>query len=77
MLGYWPYATHKKTFFIFSLSKIQTLHLITIKKKTHVNQILKALINQLLNPKKYVETCPYIFTGNKTKFYLSFRYLII
>jgi hypothetical protein len=46
-------------------------------KKTHVNQILKALINQLLNPKKYIETCSYIFTDNTTGFYLSFRYLII
>jgi len=33
MLGYWLYATHKNIFFIFSLSKTQTLHLITIKVK--------------------------------------------
>ena len=40
-------------FFIFSLSKTQKLLLITIKvKKPHISQILKALINQLLNPNK-------------------------
>jgi hypothetical protein len=66
MLAYWPYATHKNIFYIF-LSKTQTLHLIIIKvKKPHISQILKALINQLLNPKKYVETCSYIFTRNTT-----------
>jgi hypothetical protein len=45
---------HTKTFFLyFSLSKTQTLHLITIKvKKPYISQILKALINQLLNPNK-------------------------
>jgi len=43
----------QKHFFIFSLSKTQTSHLITIKNnKPHINQILKALIIQLLNPKK-------------------------
>jgi len=58
---------HTKTFFIFFLSKTQTLHLIIIKvKKPHISQILMALINQLLNPKKYVETCSYIFTRNTT-----------
>jgi hypothetical protein len=41
MLGYWPYATQKKTFFIFSLSKIQTLHLITIKKKHMLIKFLR------------------------------------
>jgi len=57
----------KNIFFIFSLSKTQTLYLITIKvKKPHISQILKALINQLLNPKKHVKTCSYIFTGNTT-----------
>ena len=63
MLGYWPYTTHKNIFFIFSLSKTQTLHLITIKV--------------ILNPRIYVETCSYIFTRNTTWFYLSFRYLTI
>jgi hypothetical protein len=37
MLGYWSYATHTKTFFIFSLSKTQTSRLITIKvNKPHI-----------------------------------------
>jgi len=45
----------KNHFFIFSLSKTQTSQLITIRvNKPHINQILKALINQLLNPKKSV-----------------------
>jgi hypothetical protein len=58
---------HTKTFLIFSLLKTQTSHLIVIKiNKPHISQILKALINQLLNPKKYIETCSYIFTGNTT-----------
>jgi hypothetical protein len=67
MLGYWPYATHTKKHFLYFLSKTHTLHLIIIKvNKPYISQILKALINQLLNPKKYVETCSYIFTGNTT-----------
>jgi hypothetical protein len=78
MLEYWSYATHKNIFLYFSLLKTQTLHSITIKvKKPHISQILKALINLLLNPKKYIETCSYIFTGNTTWFYLSFKYLTI
>jgi len=45
----------KHFLYIFSLSKTQTLHLITIKvKKSYINQILKALINQLLNPKNNI-----------------------
>jgi hypothetical protein len=40
------------TFFIFSLLKTQTSPLITTKvNKPHISQILKALINKLLNPK--------------------------
>ena len=69
---------HIKIFYIFSLLKTETLLSITIKvKKPRISQILKTLINQLLNPKKYIETCSYIFTGNTTWFYLSFRYLTI
>ena len=43
ILEYWPYAnTHKKNiFFIFSLSNIQTLHLITIKKKHMLIKFLR------------------------------------
>jgi len=70
----------QKHFYIFLLSRTQTFHLITIKvkkKKLHISQILKALINQLLNPKKYIETCSYIFIGNTIWFYLSLKYLII
>jgi arginine exporter protein ArgO len=76
MLGYWPYATHKKNIFYIFFVK-NTNITFNHNKKSHVNQILKTLINQLLNPKKYIETCSYIFTGNKTEFYLSSRYLII
>jgi hypothetical protein len=69
---------HIKIFYIFSLLKTQTSPLIATKvNKPHISQILKTLINQLLNPKKYIETCSYIFTGNTTWFYLSFRYLTI
>jgi hypothetical protein len=58
---------HTKTFFIFFCQKTQS-QLLTIKvNKPHISQILKALINQLLNPKKHVETCS-IFTGNTTDF---------
>jgi hypothetical protein len=58
MLGYWPYATHKKQFLYFLCQKTQTSHLIIVKvNKPRVSQILKVLINQLLNPKKYIETC--------------------
>jgi len=58
---------HIKTFYIFSLLKTQTSPLIATKvNKPHISQILKALINQLLNPKKYIETCSYIFMGNTT-----------
>jgi hypothetical protein len=68
----------QKKHFLYFLSKTHTSHLIIIKvNKPYISQILKALINQLLNPKKYVETCSYIFTGNTTWFYLSLRYLII
>jgi hypothetical protein len=56
-----------KIFYIFSLLKTQTSPLIATKvNKPHISQILKTLINQLLNPKKYIETCSYIFTGNTT-----------
>jgi arginine exporter protein ArgO len=58
---------HIKIFYIFSLLKTQTSPLIATKvNKPHISQILKTLINQLLNPKKYIETCSYIFTGNTT-----------
>jgi arginine exporter protein ArgO len=58
---------HTKIFYIFSLLKTQTSPLIATKvNKPHISQILKTLINQLLNPKKYIETCSYIFTGNTT-----------
>jgi len=67
MLEYWPYTTHKNIFYIFLCQKTQTSQLITIKvNKPHISQIFKALTNQLLNSKKYVETCSYIFTGNTT-----------
>jgi len=69
---------HTKIFYIFSLLKTQTSPLIATKvNKPHISQILKTLINQLLNLKKYIKTCSYIFTGNTTWFYLSFRYLTI
>jgi len=58
MLGYWPYATHN--FFLYFLCKKHTSQLIAIK---HFSQILKALINQLLNPRIYVETCSYIMVS--------------
>jgi hypothetical protein len=58
---------HTKIFYIFSLLKTQTSPLIATKvNKPHISQILKTLINQLLNSKKYIETCSYIFTGNTT-----------
>jgi hypothetical protein len=57
----------QKQFLYFSLLKTETLLSITIKvKKPRISQILKTLINQLLNPKKYIETCSYIFTENTT-----------
>jgi hypothetical protein len=44
---------HTKTFFIFSFLKTQTSPLIATEvNKPHISQILKVLINQLLNPKK-------------------------
>ena len=67
----------KNIFYIFFV-KQNTSHLIAIKiNKPHINQILEALINKLLNPRIYIETCSYIFTRNTTWFYLSFRYLTI
>jgi hypothetical protein len=67
MLGYWPYATHKNIFYIFLCQKHKHYIQSQLKlKKPHISQILKALINQLLNPKKYIETCSYIFPGNTT-----------
>jgi len=58
---------HTKIFYIFSLLKTQTSPLIATKvNKPHISQILKTLINQLLNLKKYIKTCSYIFTGNTT-----------
>jgi hypothetical protein len=41
---------HTKTFLYF-LCKKHTLQLITVK---HISQILKALLNRLLNPRIYV-----------------------
>jgi hypothetical protein len=67
MLEYWPYTTHKNIFYIFLCQKTQTSQLIIIKvNKPHISQNFNALIDQLLNPKKYVETCSCIFTGNTT-----------
>ena len=59
---------HTKTFFyIFLCQKHKHYIQSQLKlKKPHISQILKALINQLLNPKKYIETCSYIFPGNTT-----------
>ena len=63
MLEYWPYATHKNIFVI-----------IKKKHKHHLKSQLKSTNHKSIN---YVETCSYIFTGNTTWFYLSFRYLTI
>ena len=41
MLGYWPYATHKKYFYIFFCQKTQASQLITIKDKKPCEYILK------------------------------------
>jgi hypothetical protein len=41
MLGYWSYATRKKHFFIFFLSKTQASQLIAIKDNKPCTYILK------------------------------------
>jgi hypothetical protein len=58
---------HAKKYFLYFLCKKNTSQLIAVKvNKPHISQILKVLINQLLNPRIYVETYSYIFTGNTT-----------
>ena len=56
---------HTKSFFIFFFVKNTTSKLIASKvNKPHISQILKALINQLLNPKKIYRNMFLHFTGN-------------
>ena len=55
---------HIKIFYIFSLLKTQTSPLIATKvNKPHISQILKTLINQLLNPKKIYRNMFLYFHG--------------